>query len=157
MIYEWLVLALITVCTLVPSLVVAATTRNSISTWYKGLQKPTWNPPNWLFGPVWTVLYISMSVAVWMVWKTEPSAMWAFRLYAVQLLLNHLWSPTFFLLKRPGWAFALLVVLWSTIVATTGLFFFHSVTAGKLMIPYLAWVSFAGALNYRIWKDNPSA
>ena len=156
MIYEWFVLALIVVCTLVPSLVVAATTRNSISTWYSGLRKPAWNPPNWLFGPIWTVLYLSMSVAVWLVWKAEPSAIWAFRLYAVQLLLNHLWSPTFFLLKRPAWAFALLAVLWVTIAATTGLFFVYSTSAGKLMIPYLAWVSFAGCLNYRIWKDNPS-
>lgn len=154
LLYQYLILALILVCTLTPSMVVAAVTRNSVSTWYKDLKKPAWNPPGWVFGPVWTTLYVAMSVAVWMIWKEEPTALWAFRLYALQLLLNHAWSPVFFLLKKPGLAFRLIVLLWLAIMVTTVVFFYHLPAAGKLMLPYLAWVTFASYLNFRIWQDN---
>jgi translocator protein len=154
MLKEWLTLLLIIAVTLIPSMAIAATTRDSISTWLPTLKKPKWNPPNWLFGPVWTVLYISMSVAVWLVWKEDPSSIWAFRLYVAQLVLNHVWSPVFFLLKRPGWAFGVIVALWCAIAVTAVSFFMVLPAAGKLMVPYLGWVSFAACLNYRIWRDN---
>ncbi len=154
MLSEWLVLLLIIAVTLIPSLAIAALSRNSISGWYEGLKKPRLRPPNWVFGPVWTVLYLSMSVAVWLVWKENPQAIWAFRLYGLQLVLNHSWSPVFFNLKKPGWAFRLITVLWLAIAATTVAFYFQTPLAARLMLPYLAWVSFASWLNYRIWRDN---
>lgn len=149
-------LLLIVAVTLIPSMAIGAITSNSISGWYTNLKKPAWNPPNWIFGPVWTVLYLSMSVAFWLVWKESPESFWAPRLYLLQLILNHAWSPTFFLLRKPGWAFGVIVSLWLAVLATTVFFSLSVLTAGKLMLPYLAWVSFAACLNYRIWKDNPS-
>jgi tryptophan-rich sensory protein len=155
MLQEWAYLAAIVFITLGPCLLIAPLTRPGNDGWYAKLRKPAWNPPGWVFGPVWTVLYLTMAVAMWLVWKAAPEAsVLPFRLYAVQLLLNHLWSPVFFLLKRPGAAFAVIAALWLAIVATTVCFAWRVPLAGQLMIPYLAWVSFAAVLNHRIWRDN---
>ncbi len=124
--------------------------------WYQGLQKPSWNPPSWVFGPAWTLLYIMMAVAAWMVWreggwKTQKRAL---TLFLVQWLLNALWTPLFFGLHWPGLAFAEIVLLWVAIVLTLVAFWRVKKTAGLLFVPYLAWVSFAAVLNFTIWRLN---
>jgi len=151
---QWLALLAIISVTLLPGAVIGRLTAASIQNWYSGLRKPAWNPPSWLFAPVWTTLYLSMSVAVWMVWRTDPEARTALWLYSIQLALNHLWSPIFFLLRRPAAAFFELCALWVAIALTTYHFAQVCPRSAQLMIPYLAWVSFAGVLNFRIWRDN---
>ena len=130
-----------------------ATTPN-IATWYAGLAKPSWNPPNWIFGPVWTILYISMAVAAWLVWRQGGLWHWALALFAVQLALNAAWSWLFFGFHLPGAAFAEVVALLVAIAATTIAFWQHSLAAGILMLPYLGWVAFATVLNFTIWRLN---
>lgn len=124
--------------------------------WYMGLRKPSWNPPSWLFGPVWTALYLAMAVAAWLVWREAgfAGATTALSLFIVQLLLNLAWSGVFFALRAPGWALVEIFALWVTILATTALFFRHSGWAGALMVPYLLWVSFAAVLNAAIVRLN---
>lgn len=124
--------------------------------WYMALEKPAWNPPSWVFGPAWTTLYILMAVAAWLVWRKAgfSGARAALGLYLVQLALNMAWSGIFFGLRSPGWALVELVALWIAILFTTALFFRHSTLAGALMVPYLAWVAFAGALNAAIIRLN---
>ncbi len=124
--------------------------------WYESLAKPSWNPPNWLFAPAWTLLYILIAIAGWLVWR-EAGIVPALALYAVQLVLNAAWSGIFFGMKRPDLAFAELVLLWLSILGCILLFAPISATAAWLMAPYLAWVTFAGALNYAIWQRNPRA
>jgi tryptophan-rich sensory protein len=134
----------------------AIATTPEIDTWYRTLDKPSWNPPDGIFGPVWTTLFVLMAIAAWLVWKPEGFQANAVPLsfFAVQLLLNIAWSWIFFGLHQPGWAFAEIVILWLAIVATTVGFFRCSRAAGWLMIPYLAWVSFASVLNLTIWRMN---
>jgi translocator protein len=124
--------------------------------WYMSLEKPAFNPPSWVFGPVWTALYIMMAVAAWLVWKASGfrGAATALTLYFVQLALNLAWSGIFFGLRAPGWALVEIVALWIAILATIVLFFRHSRVAGWLMVPYLLWVSFAAVLNAAIWSLN---
>ena len=130
-------------------------TAPAISTWYAELTKPSFTPPGWIFGPVWTVLYLLMGVAAFLVWRKGlrhrqvKVALWAF---FGQLALNSLWSIIFFGLRNPGLAFAEIVVLWAAIIATAYLFFKVSKPAAWLLAPYLLWVSFAGFLNYSIWQ-----
>jgi len=121
--------------------------------WYTELRKPSWNPPGWIFGPVWTFLYASMAVAAWRVWKAGD-ARTALALYVVQLALNAAWSWLFFGLHRPGLAFVDILALWAAILATTLAFFPKDRAAGWLMVPYLAWVSFAAFLNFTLWRMN---
>ncbi len=127
------------------------------SAWYEGLAKPSWNPPGWVFGPVWTALYASMGVASWLVWRERGraravrAALWV---YAVQLVLNAAWSPLFFGLRRPDLAMIDIVLLWVTIVATVVLFWRVRPVAGAVLLPYLAWVTFASGLNFAIWRMN---
>jgi translocator protein len=124
-------------------------------TWYAGLEKPPWNPPSWVFGPVWTTLYVLMGVAAWLVWdRSGAGASAALTLFVVQLVLNAAWSWLFFGLQSPGLALIEIVVLWALIVATTMLFWRVRAGAGALMLPYLAWVTFATALNFEIWRLN---
>lgn len=125
-------------------------------TWYLGLAKPTWTPPGWLFGPVWTYLYITMAIAAWLVWRTGPlkRTRYALTAYIAQLALNALWSWVFFGMHRIGWAFIEIAVLFVAIVVTAGLFRSHSRTAVYLLLPYLAWVGFASVLNFQIWHLN---
>jgi tryptophan-rich sensory protein len=127
--------------------------------WYASLAKPTWNPPGWVFGPVWTVLYLMMAVAAWVVWRSGRPAAVALplALYGVQLVLNALWSWIFFGLHRPGLAFAELLCLWLAILGTMLCFHRHSRAACWMLAPYLAWVSFASVLNLAIWRLNAGA
>jgi tryptophan-rich sensory protein len=153
---RWIVLVLVLlVCFGVAALGSLATTR-SIGDWYAGLQKPPWNPPNWIFGPVWTALYAAMAVAAWLVWQRVGlrPASGALGLFAVQLVLNAGWSWLFFGLRNPGAAFAEIVLLWVSILLTLLAFRWISPAAGWLMVPYLGWVSFAAALNFTIWRLN---
>ncbi len=124
--------------------------------WYKNLAKPWWTPPDWLFGPVWTLLYLFMGVAAWLVWRRGgfQEARGALALFLVQLLLNALWSWVFFGLQQPGWAFLELSLLWLAIAATLAAFWRLVPAAGWLLAPYLAWVSFAGVLNFALWHLN---
>ena len=127
----------------------------SVGSWYAGLAKPSWNPPAWVFGPVWTVLYAMMAVAGWLVWRRGGPASWlALRWFAVQLVLNVGWSALFFGLQMPGLAFAEILVLWVAIVATLRTSWRVSWPAGVLLVPYLLWVSFAAVLNFAIWRLN---
>lgn len=124
--------------------------------WYGELSKPAWTPPGWVFGVVWTFLYALMAVAAWLVWYR---AGWtcgrvALVLYGVQLALNAAWSWLFFGLHRMDLAFLDVVALWFAILATTLAFYRVCKLAGLMMLPYLAWVTFAGALNLAIWQMN---
>ena len=125
--------------------------------WYEDLAKPRWRPPNWLFGPAWTILYAMIAISGWMVWKASswPAVAPAMAIYAVQLLLNAGWTPLFFGLKRPDLAFYELLLLWTSILATIIAFLQISEFAALLLVPYLAWVTFAGALNRSILRLNP--
>jgi translocator protein len=124
--------------------------------WYERLIKPSWRPPNWLFGPVWTVLYVVIAISGWLVWRetgfdgtTIPLAV-----FAVQLLLNAAWTPIFFGIHQPGWAFLEIIILWWSICATIVLFYPIHGAAAWLLIPYLFWVTFAAALNFAVWRLN---
>jgi tryptophan-rich sensory protein len=134
----------------------AIATTPEIEGWYKTIEKPSWNPPDYIFGPVWTTLYVMMAVAAWMVWKQDgfKAAAAPLTLFVVQLGLNVAWSWIFFGMHQPGWAFVEIVILWLAIVAMTIAFFRRSKVAGGLMVPYLAWVSFASVLNFTIWRLN---
>jgi len=127
--------------------------------WYEQLAKPTWRPPNWLFAPVWSVLYLMIAVAGWLVWREAGFAGAAIPLtiYAVQLLLNAAWTPIFFGLHRIGMALAEMGLLWISILATITLFAPIAPLAAWLFVPYLAWVSFAAALNFSIWRRSRPA
>ncbi len=132
-------------------------TNPSIDNWYAALAKPSWNPPNWIFGPVWTVLYLMMAIAGWLVWRRRGSitgAAFPLAVFAIQLLLNALWSYLFFGLHRPGLAFAEIVLLWAAILATLLAFRRVIPLAGWLLLPYLLWVTFAAFLNFTIWRLN---
>lgn len=124
--------------------------------WYASLAKPSWNPPSGVFGPVWTILYLLMGVAAWVVWREAgfSGARLALSLFIVQLVLNALWSYLFFGLQQPMVAFVEIVVLWCTIMATMLAFWQVRPSAGALLVPYLCWVSFASALNYQLWRLN---
>lgn len=132
-------------------------TSAKIPRWYAALEKPSWGPPNWIFGPVWSTLYALMAVAAWMVWtrREQPGARAALTLFGVQLVLNTLWSFVFFGAEAPGLAMAEIVVLWLAIAATIWTFRGISPTAAWMLTPYLAWVSFASCLNFAIWRLNP--
>ncbi len=121
--------------------------------WYAALAKPSWNPPNWLFGPVWTVLYAMIAVSGWLVWQQEHNRL-ALSLYAVQLVLNAAWSWLFFGRHAIGLALADIVLLLLAIVATIVLFWPLSRLAAGLLVPYALWVAFATALNAAIWRLN---
>lgn len=124
--------------------------------WYAELRKPSWNPPGWVFGPVWTVLYVLMGAAAWLVWRKAgiSGAPVALGIFVAQLVLNGLWSYLFFGLHRPGAALIDIVALWLLILATLVLFWRVRPLSGSLLIPYLLWVGFASALNYQLWRLN---
>lgn len=131
-------------------------TSRSLATWYPTLVKPSWNPPDWIFGPVWTTLYAMMAVAAWLVWR-KPGCrpgMTPLVLFGVQLALNTIWSGLFFTLESPGAAAVEVLLLWGAIAATLVSFWRVSRAAGVLLVPYLAWVSFAAVLNLTIWQLN---
>lgn len=124
--------------------------------WYERLAKPSWRPPNRLFAPVWTALYLMMALAAWLVWQAAgfAGAGLALTVWFVQIALNLAWTPTFFGLHRPDLGLTVIVLLWIAIAVTIALFAAVSVPAALLLVPYLAWVSFATALNFAIWHLN---
>lgn len=125
--------------------------------WYANAVKPSFNPPNWIFGPVWTILYIMMGIALFLVWKAAADKQLkrtAIVLYGVQLALNFCWSIIFFKMQEPGWAFAEILLMWLMILLTIIWFGKISSTAAWLLVPYICWVSFAAVLNYSIWQLN---
>lgn len=124
--------------------------------WYEGLVKPSFTPPGWIFGPVWSALYLMMAVAAWLVWRRQgfAKASGALGLFGVQLALNVAWSGLFFAMQSPGAAMVDIVLLWLAILATLVAFARHSATAAWLLVPYLAWVSFAAVLNFALWRLN---
>ncbi|HSG11499.1 MAG TPA: TspO/MBR family protein [Gammaproteobacteria bacterium] len=124
---------------------------------YTELVRPDWAPPGWLFGPVWSVLYVFMGVSAWLVWRARgfSAARAALLLFMVQLAVNALWTWLFFVWHQGGLAFAEILLLWVLIVATIILFWRISKLAGVLLLPYLAWVTFASVLTYAIWQRNP--
>ena len=132
-------------------------TASSVTTWYVGLNKPSFNPPNFLFAPVWTTLYVLMALAAWRVWR-GPSHGGARRgalvLYVVQLMLNLAWSLIFFGARQPGWALIEVAALLTAVVATAAAFWRLDRPAGLMLVPYAAWVSFASLLNFEIWRLN---
>ena len=124
--------------------------------WYRTIVKPEWTPPDALFGPVWTVLYVCMAIAAWRVWKKGGfgAAGGALTLYLVQLALNAAWSFLFFGLHRPGWAALEIVILLAAIVGTIRAFRSHDRLAAMLLVPYALWVGYATALTFAIWRLN---
>lgn len=133
-----------------------AWTNLSVGDWYASLQKPTWNPPDWVFGPVWTALYIGMAIAAWLVWRRRRMrGVWRpMCLFGIQLFLNAIWSALFFGLRSPGMALIDIGLLWFAILATVVAFSRISSLASVLLLPYLAWVSFAAVLNWMLWTMN---
>jgi len=122
--------------------------------WYEALRKPPLNPPNWVFGPVWTLLYVAIAVAAWRVWQAQPGPSAALGLWATQLALNAAWSYLFFGLERPGLALFDIAALLALLVFTTVSFRAVDPAAGWLFVPYVAWVSFAAYLNAGLWWLN---
>lgn len=131
-------------------------TQSSLGDWYAQLRKPAWTPPNWVFGPVWSALYLSMAVAAWLIWRNMgiANARLPLTLFVLQLGLNVLWSAVFFGMRLPGIACLEIAALWLAIAATTAVFWKCNRAAALLMVPYLAWVTFAGSLNAAIWSLN---
>jgi len=133
-----------------------ALTSLSVGDWYQQLSRPRWSPPDWVFGPVWTVLYLMMAFAAWLVWRKSGllRARGALIWFGVQLALNVAWSALFFALRRPDLAFAEIILLWLAIGATLAAFGRRSAGAALLMAPYWAWTTFAAILNFAFWRMN---
>jgi tryptophan-rich sensory protein len=131
-------------------------TGSSVTGWYASLTRPAWSPPDAVFGPVWTVLYLAMAVAAWLVWRHAgfAGAQMALGLFALQLVLNVAWSAIFFGLRNPAAAFVEIVVLWIALAGTVVAFWRILPVAGVIMVPYLAWVTFAAVLNFAVWSLN---
>lgn len=132
--------------------------RNEVRGWYPTLHKPSFTPPGWVFGPVWTLLYAMMGVSLYLAsrQREEDGTVGAASrvLFAVQLILNTLWTYIFFGRRAPGWALVEIVFLWVAVLFTTLSFSKVSTTAALLLVPYLLWTSFAAVLNYSIWRLN---
>jgi benzodiazapine receptor len=132
-----------------------AGTAAGVRTWYPSLDRPTWRPPDEAFGPVWTALYAGNAVSAWLVWRADPQGSRpALTLYGAQLALNAAWPLLFFGLRRPGLALVEIALLWVAIVATLAAFARRHRVAALLLVPYLAWVTFAAALNWELWRRN---
>ena len=142
------------VFTLAVGFIAGQVTAPNIPSWYIHLAKPSFNPPSWVFAPAWTTLYVLMAVAAWRIWRVKGFRTPALGLWLVQLGLNFAWSFIFFGAHAPGPAFAELILLWLAIGATLVAFGRIDRPAGWLLSPYLAWVSFAGVLNFWVWQLN---
>lgn len=130
-------------------------TITSLSNWYLTLNKPSFNPPNWIFGPVWTILYLLMGISLYLIWKNyNKISRTAIILFSIQLTLNLLWTILFFGLKNVLFAFIEIIILWIFILLTIITFYKQSKTAAFLLIPYIVWVSFAAILNFSILYLN---
>lgn len=125
--------------------------------WYAGLNKPAFNPPSWIFGPVWTLLYLMMGVSAWLLWRRAGFASAAIKLWLLQLALNAAWTPVFFGAQEMGWALVVIIAMWAAILATIVAALRVSKPAALLLVPYLLWVSFATVLNATLWHLNPAA
>ncbi len=135
----------------------AVFTAPAIPTWYAGLKKPSFSPPNWVFGPVWTLLYALMGISAYLVWQQgieKPAVRHALFVFTLQLILNFLWSFFFFKLQSPLHALIEILLLWVLILVTIISFYKINKIAGLILIPYLLWVSFATLLNFYIVKLN---
>ena len=153
----WKALALFVVLTLAVGAVAGLATATSVSTWYATLNKPAFNPPNEVFGPVWTLLYVLMAISAWRVWRSpgpERARLTALAAWAVQLALNFAWSFLFFGLRAPAVALAEITVLLASLAVTLWLCWRVDRIAGLLLVPYLAWVAFASLLNFEVWRLN---
>lgn len=153
---DWVVLAVFIVVCFGAAGLGSWFTTPSLDSWYAELRKPAWNPPSWIFAPVWSALYLLMAIAAWLVWRRAgfTSGGRALALFAVQLVLNVAWSALFFGMHNPGAAFIDIVLLWLAIAATISAFRQFTPAAAWMLAPYLAWVTFAGALNFTIWRLN---
>jgi translocator protein len=131
-------------------------TSGNITTWYATLHKPVFNPPNYLFGPVWTLLYILMGISLYLIWRSPSgdARNYALAIFGIQLVLNFTWSFIFFSFKQTGWAFFEIILIWVCILAMIIIFHRINKTAAIIQVPYLIWVSFASVLNGSIWWLN---
>lgn len=138
---------------------IGAVASSNAPSFYAALDRPPWAPPAWLFGPAWTTLYVMMAISAFLVWRRHgfANARTALWLFLIQLALNALWTPLFFLWRQGALAFIEIILLWLWIVATIVAFWrLGSKVAATLLVPYLAWVSFATCLTWSIWQRNPS-
>lgn len=131
-------------------------TITGVKSWYRTIQKPSWNPPDWVFGPVWTTLYVLMGISFFLIWRSsgEKQKQTAIVLYILQLVANFFWSLIFFDQHQIALALAEIIILWVLILLTIFSFANISKTAAWLLVPYISWVSFAAILNYTIWQLN---
>jgi len=132
-------------------------TAPSVATWYQAINKPSFNPPNWLFAPVWIILFLLMGISLYLIWQkgfVEKENKKALFWFILQLIFNVLWSFAFFGLQSPFYGLIVIVILWILILGTIFQFLKISKLAGKLLIPYILWVSFAALLNFSIWQLN---
>ncbi|MCH7401581.1 TspO/MBR family protein [Belliella kenyensis] len=130
-------------------------TASSVNSWYATLEKPSFNPPSWLFAPVWTVLYLMIGVVLYILWTSDhPSKRLAIKAFAIQMILNFFWSPAFFGLESPLLGLLVILPLWVFILICIRLFKPISATASYMMVPYFLWVTFASLLNISIWYLN---
>ena len=153
---NWLKLIVSLVLPQLAGIIGSLFTVKSIPNWYAALSKPSFNPPNWIFGPVWITLYLIMGISFYLLWiKTDtPNFGFLFSLFILQLILNALWSIIFFGLKSPGYALFEIAFLWISIILCIVYFYPVSKIASLLLVPYVLWVSFASVLNYYIFKLN---
>lgn len=150
--HRWLSLAGFLLLVIGGGLAIGAATRPD--SWYAALAKPSFNPPGWLFGPVWTILYVLIAVAGWRTWQRLPRSATAMRLWALQLALNFAWSPVFFGLHRVDLALGIVVAMLASIAAFIAASGRHDRVSALLFAPYLLWVGFATTLNGAIWRLN---
>jgi translocator protein len=155
MVIKWgLLIIFIIACNLIGAL--GAIWTSSDSSWYRDINKPSFNPPSWIFGPVWTLLFTLMGISLYLVWTSSSSniKLMALTLFIIQFFFNIAWSYLFFGLNKPSWSFIEILFLLGFIFLTAFYFFKVNKTAGYLLIPYFLWVSFASLLNYSIWRLN---
>ncbi len=153
---RWLLLAFCLILCFTVAGISGSSTAQEVTGWYRTLVRPSFAPPNWIFAPVWSLLYLFMAIAIWRVSLAPPSPArnWAIALFLTQLALNFAWSWLFFSQHRIGFALVEVLLLWASILACVVLFRPLSPLASWLMTPYLAWVSFASLLNWGFWHLN---
>jgi tryptophan-rich sensory protein len=153
---KWLKLLVSLLLPLMVGFTASNFTETGEGSWYRSIQKPEWNPPNWVFAPVWTLLYVLMGIALYLVWKSNLSRQrnFAMGFWAGQMVLNFLWSFIFFRQEEIGWAQVEITALWLSIFFTILAFAKISKLSAWLLVPYISWVSFAAILNFAIWQLN---
>lgn len=167
---QWPALLIALIIPFTAAAIGSTATNTSLFGWYRQLRKPTWNPPAWVFGPVWTALYLLMGIASWLIWRrgqrsgeeettqdrysVQEEMQGALTFYGLQLVLNSLWSIIFFGLRRIDLALVEVLALWTTLLVTLTRFYRIQPLAGLLLVPYQLWVTFATLLNLRIWQLN---